>query len=221
MSKPIKVPKPIFDRAKFQGDSRAVKWGIRDLESVQAVLKHVPVREACVQAGANIGIFPKFLAKHFTACYVFEPSAELFPMMTANAPEPNIIRFQAALGEAPALVGTACTRRKAGPGPIHAGLTHIDGPGIIPTVRLDDFALPIVNLLYLDLEGFELFALRGAVKTIARCRPVIAVEINQNSGYYGVSKEDVSGFIEAQGYVHQLSIHSDQAFVPIERVSCP
>jgi FkbM family methyltransferase len=209
----------IYDRAAFQGDSRAVKWGIRDLESLRAVVKMVPGRTACVQAGANVGVFPKYLARHFEACYVFEPSVELFPMMIANAPEPNIIRFQAALGESPALVGTACTRRKAGPGPIHPGLTHIDGPGIIPTLRLDDFALPVLDLLYLDLEGFELFALRGAEQTIQRCRPVIAVEINQNAGYYGITKEDVSSFIVSHGYRHALSIHSDQAFVPVERAA--
>jgi FkbM family methyltransferase len=210
------MAKFMYDRTAFQGDSRAVKWSIRDLESLRAVVKLVPGRTACVQAGANVGIFPKYLARHFAACYVFEPSAELFPLMTANAPEPNVIRFQAALGEAPSLVGTACTRRKAGPGPIHAGLTHIDGTGIIPTLRLDDFELPHLDLIYLDVEGYELFALRGAVRTIARCRPVIAVEINQNATYYGVTKEDVASFIVSQGYRHALSVHSDQAFVPVE-----
>jgi hypothetical protein len=77
----------------------------------------------------------------------------------------------------------------------------------------------VLDLLYLDLEGFELFALRGAAETIQRCRPVIAVEINQNAGYYGITKEDVSSFIVSHGYRHALSIHSDQAFVPVERAA--
>lgn len=214
---PLMISKPVYQREQFQGDSRAVKWGIRDLASLNAVLKLVPGRTAVVQAGANLGIFPKFLAKRFQAAYVFEPSQELFPTMTANAPESNIIRFQAALGEQPGLVGTACNRRKHGPGPIHPGLTHIDGPGIIPTLRLDDFGFPVLDLLYLDVEGFELFALRGAVETIARCRPVIAVEINANATFYGLSGDDVRGFIRALGYRHALSVHSDEAFVPVER----
>ncbi len=206
-----------YNRDKFAGDERAVKWSIRDLASVDAVLPLVTTRRVCVQAGGNLGVFPKYLSKTFDAVYVFEPSQELFPMMVKNAPEQNIVRFQAALGDAHGLVGTACTRRKHGPGPIHAGLTHIDGEGIIPTMRLDDFALPVVDLLYLDLEGFELYALRGAMETIARCRPVISVEINNNITFYGESGDDVRRVIVNSGYRSALTIKSDEVFVPVER----
>lgn len=210
----LKRSAPFYDRHKFQGDLRALRWSIRDLASLQAVLKLVSGRTACVQAGANLGVFPKYLAKSFRAVYVFEPAQALFPMMVANAPEPNIIRFQAALGEMPGLVGTSCSRRKHGPGPIHAGLTHIDGEGIIPTLCLDDLSLPVLDLLYLDLEGFELYALRGALQTIARCRPVIAVEINQNIGFYGLDGDEVRALIVAMGYQPATTIKSDEVFVP-------
>jgi len=209
----------MYPRTKFHGDSRAVKWSIRDLESLKAVMRLVPGRTACVQAGANVGVFPKYLARHFTTSYVFEPSSELFPVMIRNAPESNIIRFQAVLGEKPGLVGIACTRRKHGPGPIHPGLTHVDGPGTIPTLRLDDLALPVVDLMYLDVEGFEMFALRGAVETIARCRPVIAVEVNSNIRYYGFSQDDIRAYVVSLGYRHALSVHSDEAFIPAERAA--
>lgn len=211
---------PMYDRTRFQGDARAVKWSIRDLNSLKKVLRLVPGRTAVVQAGGNVGVFPKYLARSFQACYVFEPSSDLFPTMTANAPERNVIRFQAALGESHGLVGTACNRRKHGPGPIHAGLTHIDGPGIIPTLRLDDFEFPALDLLYLDIEGYELFALRGALDTIERCRPVIAVEINKNAEFYNLSGDDVRALICAQGYRHALTVLSDEAFVPVE-YPCP
>lgn len=208
---------PMYNRVSFRGDARAVKWSIRDLDSLKKVLRIVPGRTACVQAGANVGVFPKYLARKFAACYVFEPSADLFPTMIHNAPEKNVIRFQAALGEVPGLVGTTVSRRKHGPGPIHPGLTHIDGPGIIPMMRLDNFAFPVVDLLYLDVEGYELNALRGAVETIARCRPVIAVEINSNIRYYNATGDDVRAFIKAQGYTHALSVHSDEAYIPVAR----
>lgn len=208
---------PKYDYAKFQGDKRALRWSIRDLASVDDVLRLVPGRAACVQAGASLGVFPKYLAKQFQAVYVFEPAQALFPMMVANAPEPNIVRFQAALGAAPGLVGTACNRRKHGPGPIHVGLTHIDGAGIIPTLCLDALHLPVLDLLYLDLEGFELYALHGARETIARCRPVIVVEINKNIGFYGLDGDDVRTCITAHGYTPSHAVRSDEVFVPAER----
>lgn len=204
----------LYPLSAFKGDARAVKWSIRDLASLKSVLRLVPGRTACVQAGANLGVFPKYLSKHFAATYVFEPSPDLFPMMVRNAPEPNVFRFQAALGEKPGLVGTACTRRKHGPGPIHAGLTHIAGEGYIPTLRLDDLALPVCDLLYLDVEGFELYALRGAAETIERCRPVIAVEINANVTFYGLKGDDVRQFILSQGYRAAEQMRSDEVFVP-------
>lgn len=209
----------MYPRTKFHGDSRAVKWSIRDVESLKAVLRLVPGRTACVQAGGNVGVFPKYLSRHFATSYVFEPSPELFPVMIRNAPERNIVRFQAALGERPGLIGLACTRRKHGPGPIHPGLTHVDGEGTIPTLRLDDLVLPVVDLLYLDVEGFELYALRGAVETVDRCRPVIAVEVNSNIRYYGFTQDDVRAFILGMGYRHALSVHSDEAYIPAERAA--
>ena len=48
-------------------------------------------------------------------------------------------------------------------------------------VRIDD-AVPAdrdVGIVHLDLEGYELRALRGAVGTIRRCRPIVIVEANK------------------------------------------
>lgn len=208
--------KPPYAVTDFQGDGRALKWGIRDLESLRAVVKMVPRHGTCVQAGGNLGVFAKYLAQYFSAVYVFEPSQELFPVMVTNAPEPNVIRFQAALGDTPRLVGTACNRRKHGPGPIHPGLTHIDGDGIIPVLRLDDFRLPSLDLLYLDLEGYELFALIGAAITIDFCRPVIAVEINSNITYYGQTADDVRRWFAEHDYRRVTVLHSDEVFLPGE-----
>lgn len=206
--------KRTFDWGTFQGSAEALKWNMRDLTSIDQVLEKVAGRTACVQAGGNLGVFPKYLARFFDAVYTFEPSPELFAKMTANAPEANIIRVQAALGEAPGLVGVECTRRGNKAAGIHEGLTHVAGAGIIPTIRLDDLALPTMDLLYLDLEGFELYALRGALQTIARCRPVIAIEVNQNIEFYGVDRQVVREFVVGLGYQLSFRVQSDEVYVP-------
>jgi FkbM family methyltransferase len=210
----VTLHKHTFDWSKMKGSKEALKWNCRDLTSIDAILQRVIGRSACVQAGGNLGVFGKYLAKFFAQVLVFEPAPELFPSMTANAPEPNILRYQAALGEAPGLVSMACSRRGAKKAPVHEGLTHVAGDGIVPVLRLDDFALPALDLLMLDLEGFELFALKGAAQTVLRCRPVIAVEVNQNSSFYGVSRDDVRDWIAARRYQLAFRIQSDEVFVP-------
>jgi len=54
---------------------------------------------------------------------------------------------------------------------------------IVPVVSIDE-AVPEdrqVSIIQLDVEGFEQPALAGALKTIARCRPVIVVEVLADS----------------------------------------
>lgn len=209
--------KHTFDWDKFKGGREALKWNMRDLQSIDQVLPLVPGRKACVQAGGNLGIFAKYLARFFQTVFTFEPDPGLFRRLNMNVAEANVVRIQAALGEAPGLIGMECRRRNPKPGAItHEGLTHVAGDGVIPRMRLDDFSFPTVDLLYLDLEGYELYALRGAAETIARCRPVIAVEINQNIEFYGFAKDDVRALLRAYDYRAVVRVQSDEFFVPCE-----
>lgn len=197
------------------GSAEALKWGRRDLTHLDAVLQIVPGRTAVVQAGGNLGIFPKRLATEFASVYCFEPAPDLFQMMSANAPEPNILKFQAALGFRRELVGVSRVRRDGKPNN-HEGITHVVPGGSIPTLRIDDLTLPVCDLIYLDIEGSELDALRGSVETLKRCRPVVAVEVNKNLQYVGVTEEQITAFITSQGYRHAFNVGSDRAFVPVE-----
>lgn len=203
----------------MQGSHSALKFAIRDLPNLNRVLKLVPGRTAVIQAGACLGVFPEFLAKRFRTVYTFEPAADLFRMMLQNVPLDNIVRFQAALGYERGLVGTARVRRCGTPGHDHEGITHVVPKGNVPTLRIDDLALPVCDLIYLDLEGYELNALKGAVETITRCRPVVAIEVNKNLRYMGLTKEEVMGYVVQQGYVHKMTVGSDEAFIPAERAA--
>lgn len=205
--------------SEFLGSEVQLNWSRRELRNLDAVVGHVTDRRAVIQAGGNLGIFPKRLAQSFETVYTFEPAAALFPLLLLNAPERNIVRFQAALGETRDLVALSQTRRDSSrsvkrQAPAHEGITHVSGPGTIPTLRIDDLALPACGLIYLDLEGWELFALRGAVETIRRCRPVVAVEINQNLSYVGVTPEQVRGFVQGLGYRFVDRLQSDEVFLP-------
>lgn len=205
---------------KFRGSKAGLKWNRRDVPDVDEVASYAPEHRVAVQAGGNLGIFPKRLSELFEVVYTFEPEPELFGMMAANAPELNIVKFQAALGcNRGELVGMCRVRRQNDGGLSHEGITHVSGAGIIPTMRLDDLALPVCDLLYLDLEGYEFYALRGAEETIARCRPVLACEINKSlDGMKIIDKHMLRAYIEmGLGYEFVKRVRSDDLFVPVER----
>lgn len=216
MSAVATTPKA-WDWNRFAGSPEALKWNRRDLPFLDVVLKYVPGRTAVVQAGGHLGLWPKKLAESFATVYTFEPAADLFAAMQKNAPEPNIVKFQAALGDQRELVGLSRVRRD-GKTNIHEGITHVSGSGVIPTLRVDDLGLEVCDLLMLDVEGWELFALRGAVETIRRCRPVLVVEVNKNLGYVGLTPADVAQFLGDLRYGVVQRHQSDEVYLPIERV---
>jgi FkbM family methyltransferase len=203
-----------WDWSKFQGSQACLKWARRDLETLVRTLHHVPARRACVQAGGNLGIFPKRLAAEFDIVYTFEPEQRLFQMMCANAPETNIIKVMAALGCDNKPVRMECKRRDDSGRAVHEGLTHVAGSGTVPCLQLDDFQLQVCDLIYLDVEGWEYFALQGAAQTIRRCRPVIGVEVNRNITFAGQTPEQLRAYIKSFDYELRFSMHSDEIYCP-------
>lgn len=210
--------RPKWPWFQMLGSSDCLKWSFRDLRNLDEALKLFKGRTLVVQAGGNLGIFPKRLAEEFKRVVTFEPDEGLFNRMKKNAPEKNVEAHRAALGDSTDPVAVATKRRDNSGRAVHEGLTHVSGPGVIPQVRIDDFNFPVCDLIYLDIEGYELHALKGAVETIRRCRPVIVVEINRNIKYYGTSPEELRQWIVDQGYSHAFSMNSDEAFVPNDKV---
>jgi FkbM family methyltransferase len=200
---------------RFTGSAVGLNLNHRDLQVLDHVLTLVARPRVAVQAGGNLGIFPKRLAQVCEAVYTFEPDAACFASLSANAPESNILRFQAALGYERRLVGTSGVRRAGRSTTWHEGLTHVvEGAGVIPTLRIDDLQLPVCDLIYLDIEGSEPEALRGAEATLARCRPVLAVEIHEfHVPFNGVPTEALRAQIRGYGYRPAGVFLADEVFI--------
>lgn len=210
---------PSWDWSKFKGSAICLKLSKRDLiDSCVRVVSELDKRRVAIQAGGNLGIFPKYLAAHFGTVYTFEPSPDIFPNLCHNAPERNIIRMQACLNEEPALLDVECSRLYKHDRPPHEGVTHVSGAGPIPSVVIDTLKLPHCDLIYLDVEGYELRALRGARETLRRCRPVVVTEINDCIKLIGDDPEFLHAFMKAMGYVNAYQSHSDYIWIPSERM---
>ena len=70
--------------------------------------------------------------------------------------------------------------------------------------------LPVVDLIHLDIEGFERFALLGAIETINRCKPIVALELNGLAEKYNHTDNDVKTLMTSLGY-NEIGIVDDDA----------
>lgn len=89
-----------------------------------------------------------------------------------------------------------------------------DAKGGLPTLCIDDLSLRECDLIYLDIEGYEFRALRGALATIERCHPVIVVEDKGLSERYGSARGDIEKWLGAEfGYRVAARPHKDVVLV--------
>jgi FkbM family methyltransferase len=160
----------------------------------QALLPHLGKRGLAVQAGGNVGILPKLLAEHFDVVHTFEPDAENFRCLKQNVTEPNVVAYPCALGSLPGHVGIAR-------GAENCGQAHVNGEGLTPMRSIDSLKLPACDLIALDVEGYELEALKGASVTIGKYAPVICLEENGLCERYGVKQgQAIDWLVDTFGY---------------------
>lgn len=198
----------------FLGSVACLKWSFRDLQQLDKAIALTPGRKLVIQAGGNVGLFPKRLAEDFEQVITFEPDAKLYYRLRLNAPEGNIQAIRAALGCKRTPIKLTCSRRDDSGRAVHEGLTHVSGSGPIPQVLIDDLNLEACDLIYLDIEGYEMFALRGAERTVDRFRPVIGVELNRASSYYGIDRDVIRSWITSKNYKLSFRLNSDEVYVP-------
>lgn len=167
-------------------------------------------RRVVVQAGGHCGVWPKALSERFETVYTFEPDRTNFTALVVNTADcTNIIAMNAALGLDRRPMGMANDE------PENCAAGYIHGEGSIPVLRLDDFGLPVCDLLYLDVEGYELQALHGARRTIQRCRPVIGLENKRLGRRYGEGFQQAARWLTLNmGYRVAEKVHKDVILVP-------
>lgn len=181
----------------------AVAWAwLSDLDRGIAYSK---ARTVALQAGGNCGVWPKALARHFERVYTWEPDPDNFYCLAQNVTEANVVKFQAALGHKP---GWVDLNRRAE----NVGAYTVKPGGMLPTMRIDDLGLDACDLIYLDVEGSELNALRGAAVTIDRYKPIIAIEENELCEQFGVSRGEVGLWLQTFGYREIARSHNDIYF---------
>lgn len=173
------------------------------------ISEFVSGKSVVVQAGGNCGFYPKKYSTIFQQVYTFEPEWLNFYCLCHNVPEPNVIKSQACLGHESKLVSLNVFEK-------NRGKTHISGTGNYPVYLIDNIGLEICDLIHLDIEGYEYFALLGSEKTIKKCKPVIVVEMwDQLNDRFGENlNKKTEDFLTSLNYKFVKTLHdSDKVFV--------
>lgn len=184
-----------------------------ELDHLEFALKHVKQFRTAIDGGAHIGTWTRAMSKRFQQVVAFEPAKDSFFCLQSNLRGvPNVISFCGALGEVsgkcivhddPTRVGNSGSRT-----------IEPNAEGKTALLSLDDFKLQFVDFLKLDVEGHEIFALKGAVNTIKQWGPTILVECKKFVPPRHGGPEVVVQFLTDLGYKEVGGIRNDRVFVP-------
>lgn len=163
------------------------------VNSLHNVVKLCESKRTVIQAGGNCGIYPIYFARHFNKVMTFEPIADNFYCLCNNATQDNIYKYQSAIGNSTEPVKLEKVQNIGG--------YKVLGEGSVPQLTIDSFNLTDVDLIQLDVEGHEGYAIQGAANTIKKCRPVIMLETKSKNARHSIwSKSELDKLMNSIGY---------------------
>lgn len=169
-------------------ECRAVVFG--EYVSLKRAYPFLKGSRTAVQAGGNMGAFPWKMAQKFAAVITAEPDPECFRCLDINVKERNVTKLNVAFGEQPGKVSMSY------PSASNLGAQFVVPGGEIDAITIDSIGVLDCDLIYLDVEGAELSALKGAMATIALSKPLIVVEDKGLSSRFGTAKGDIGKWLD-------------------------
>ena len=131
-----------------------------------AALRYVKSWRVCLDIGSNIGQWTRPLAERFDSVVCFEPNANFRECFTKNIVDNNVIVWPYGLSD------------KSHKADQDFNSTVLkEGNGHIECRTLDSFKLTNVDLVKIDVDGYEVPLLNGAKETLDRNNPVINIEM--------------------------------------------
>jgi FkbM family methyltransferase len=191
------------------------------LKKYLAALPAVRQFRHAVDIGANIGLWTRVMAACFDRVTAFEPNAECHEAFWLNnesdefvyaepsrlpaLEHPRITLHALALGAEPATIALNTKLRST-------GFTTVDDAGDLEVEQrtLDSFDLRNVDLIKIDVEGWEHNVVKGGIETIQRCRPVMIVEQKPNNAErHGLKQFGAVNLLKKWGAVQVADMAGD------------
>lgn len=165
---------------------------------VPQIVNFIPPGGTVVDCGAYIGDHTIAYKRRVGAdgrVLAFEPNPAAYACLTRNCPDVEAYRM--GLGARADSLSLSIAEGNYGASRIAPG-----GDEQVEVRPLDSFGLDRLDVMKVDAEGFEPQVLAGARETIARCRPVLALEVQQAClAANGASFPELAGTLAGMGYV--------------------
>lgn len=190
-------------------DLKCWPWLQDEKDLPKQITDLVKEKRVMIQAGGNCGFYTKIYAELFNTVYTFEPDPTNFQCLVMNLENCNVYKQQACLGDVRKLVAITSSNKNVG-----CYAVDTSKIGQIPTLMIDDLGLEVCDLIHLDIEGWEFPAIRGAIETIKRCRPLIALEWMNHGEKFGYPEADIEAWMDKQGYTTYKTIMHERIFCP-------
>lgn len=165
-----------------------------------------------IHAGAGFGDFLPAL-KDCNRVFVFEPNPLMYQCSLETIRLNNLMNvslYTHALGEYDTKSELKITDKSG----LEMGPRSEIGDGIgVKMIKLDTFIVEKIDLIHLDIEGYEFEALKGAKELIERDKPIIILEIDSRA-------VDYNNFMLSINYVpyKQLIYNSNERMVFVNTV---
>lgn len=166
--------------------------------------------DLCLDIGANIGCISQALAVNGFKVVAFEPQTEVYKVLCQNFSGES---HNVALGddECWATMPKVYYSDKGNFGGLSVGGKSIYGTYKIPVRVLDRYTFDErVGFIKIDVEGYELKVLQGAVKLITKDKPILYIEDDRIEKSVELRK-----FIRDMGYTieeHQPPLYRENNF---------
>lgn len=195
-------------------DQVALEIILREVNDLETdILPLTEGRRTVIQAGANIGIWPVELAIHFARVLCVEPDEENHAALLMNLDErlspadrARVMAYRGAFG---ARASTGAMDRFDRH---NIGAHRVKDGAEFSIMRIDSFGITDCDLLCLDVEGYEHFAVQGAERTIKTSWPTIVLELKGLGERYGTTDVDTITMLADWGYMVAGHVHRDVIF---------
>lgn len=198
-------------------DKEAKAAILEDVKYMDQFLAYVPRSNIVVQAGGNVGVYPAHLAKRFQAVHAFEPDPANYACLIQNIETVggNINAVNAALGERDGSCQLWINNHyNCGTTRVSTEAEEINGVELCEMRRIDGLDLHGCDLIWLDVEGYELRVLEGAVQTVEKFWPAVILEDNDTSLHHGIPLGAATEWLYAHGYISALKLGNDRLLLP-------
>ena len=189
-------------------DTIAQQIILREVNDIPTISRYCKQFRSVIQAGGNIGIWPVALSKKFNYVYTAEPDEANFAALEINTKNyQNILIRNVAFGQE---LGFGAIDHID---PDNIGAHQVKEGNEFQVIQIDDLGVEDCDLLQLDVEGFEHFAVIGALETIKKSWPVICLELKGLGKRYGVEDQETIELLGRLGYKVIEKIHRDVIFI--------